>query len=69
MVKNLSAMQKTHVQFFGWKDPGRGNGDPVQYSCLEDSMGRGAWQVIVHRVSKSQTLTLTKFSRASQVAQ
>ena len=26
--------------------PGRGNGNPLQYSCLENSMDRGAWQVI-----------------------
>ena len=39
--------------------PGRsseeGNGYPVQYSCLEKSMDRGAWQVTVHGVAKSQT--------------
>ena len=36
--------------------PGGGNGSPLQYSCLENFMGRGAWQVTVHRVAKSQTL-------------
>ena len=35
--------------------PGVGNGNLLQYSCLENSMGRGAWQVTVHRVTKSQT--------------
>ena len=35
--------------------PGEGNGNPLQYSCLEDRMDRGAWQAIVHRVAKSQT--------------
>ena len=30
------------------------NGNPLQYSCLENSMDRGAWQAIVHRVTKSQ---------------
>ena len=34
---------------------GKGNGNPLQYSCLENSMDRGAWQVIVPGVSKSQT--------------
>ena len=33
---------------------GEGNGNPLQYSCLENSMGRGAWQTMVHRVTKSQ---------------
>ena len=35
--------------------PGVGNGNLLQYSCLENSMGRRAWQVTVHRVTKSQT--------------
>ena len=34
---------------------GEGNGNPLQYSCLENSMDRGAWQAIVHGVTKSQT--------------
>ena len=34
---------------------GEGNGNPLQYSCLENSMDRGAWQVTVHGVPKSQT--------------
>ena len=36
---------------------GKGNGNPLQYSCLENSMDRGAWQVIVPGVPKSQTGT------------
>ena len=35
--------------------PGKGNGNPLQCSCLENSMDRGAWQATVHRVAKSQT--------------
>ena len=35
--------------------PGVGNGTPLQYSCLENSIGRGAWWVIVHGVAKSRT--------------
>ena len=35
--------------------PGVGNGSPLQYSCLENPMDRGAWWVIVHGVSKSGT--------------
>ena len=37
------------------RSPGGGNGNPLQYSYLENSMDRGAWQVIVHGVAKSQT--------------
>ena len=35
--------------------PGEGNGNPLQYSCLENPMDRGAWQATVHGVTKSQT--------------
>ena len=35
--------------------PGEGNDNPLQYSCLENSMDRGIWQTIAHRVAKSQT--------------
>ena len=34
------------------RSPGVGNGNPLQYSCLEDSMDRGAWWAIVHGVSR-----------------
>ena len=35
--------------------PGGGNGKPLQYSCLENSMDRGAWRATVHGVTKSRT--------------
>ena len=35
--------------------PEGGHGDPLQYSCLENLMDRGAWWTTVHRVVKSQT--------------
>ena len=35
--------------------PREGNGNPLQYSCLENSMDRGAWQAIAHGLAKSQT--------------
>ena len=35
---------------------GGGNGNPLRYSCLGNSMDRGAWWATVHRVKKSQTL-------------
>ena len=37
------------------RSPGEGNGDPLQYSCLENSMDRGTWRAIVHGAAKSQT--------------
>ena len=37
------------------RSPRGGNGNPLQYFCLENPMDRGAWQTIVHRVAKSRT--------------
>ena len=34
--------------------PGGGNGNPLEYSCLENCIDRGAWQATVYRVSKSR---------------
>ena len=39
----------------GWgRSPGEGNGNPLQYSCLENPMDAGAWWATVHGVAKSQ---------------
>ena len=47
---------KTWVQSLGREDPlEEENGNPLQYSCLENPMGRGAWRATVHRVAKSRT--------------
>ena len=37
------------------RSPGEGQGNPLQYYCLENSMDRGAWWAPVHTVAKSQT--------------
>ena len=37
------------------RSPGKGNGNPLQYSCLENSMDRGAWWATVHGIEKSWT--------------
>ena len=37
------------------RSPGEGNGNPLQYSCLENSMDGGAWWATVHGVTESQT--------------
>ena len=54
MVKNLPAMWETQVPSLVGKIPGEENVYPLQYSCLENCMARGAWQATVHGVSKSQ---------------
>ena len=37
------------------RSPGGGHGNPLQYSCLENSIDKGAWQAAVHSMAKSQT--------------
>ena len=37
------------------RSPGGGHGNPLQYSCLENPMDRGAWRATVHKVAKGQT--------------
>jgi len=40
----------------GWgRSHGKGNGYPLQYSCLENTMDRGTWQATVHGVAKNRT--------------
>ena len=47
------------------RSPGGGHGNPLQYSCLVNPMDRGAWQAIVHGVTKSWTwLSKSKHERA-----
>ena len=54
-VKRLPTMQETRVRSLGREDPSGGNGNPLQYPCLENPMGRGAWWAAVHGVTKGQT--------------
>ena len=57
-VKNLPANAGDIKGGFNpWvrKISGGGHGSPLQYSCLENLMDRGAWQAAVHRVAKSST--------------
>ena len=53
VVKNLPTMQETWVPSLGAAgSPGEVNGDPLHYSCLGNSMDRGAWRAIVLGDSK-----------------
>ena len=55
-VKNLPTMRETWVRSLGWEDClEKGMTNPLQYSCLENSMDRGTWWVTVHGVAESQT--------------
>ena len=62
VVKDLPAMQETRNA--GWipgpgRYPGGGHGNPLQYSCPENSTDRGSWQAMVHRVAESDTTQAT----------
>ena len=58
LVKNMSVMQETTCSagYLGWvsvleRSPGERNSNPLQLSCLEDPMDRGAWHVTVHELT------------------
>ena len=59
MVKNPPAKARD-VKYLGsiigsGRSPGEENGNPLQYSCLENPMDRGTWQATVHAVTESDT--------------
>ena len=59
MVKNPPAkaavVRDMALSLESGRSPGGGHGNPLQYSCPENPMERGAWQAAVHRVTKSGT--------------
>ena len=55
MVKNLPAMQGTRILSMDWEDPLEKGMATHSYSCLENSMDKGAWWATVHGVAKSWT--------------
>ena len=59
MVKKLSAnagdLRDADLIPGSGRSPGGGHGNPLQYSCLENPMDRGAWWATVHGVAESQT--------------
>ena len=68
MVKNPPANAGDVVSIPGLgRSPGEGNGNPLQYSCLENFMDGGAWQAIVHGVAKNQTTEPTEHSQQIMV--
>ena len=72
-VKNLPAMQEIQetwglIPGLG-RSPGKGHGNLLQYSCLENPMDRGAWPTTVHRVTKSwiQLSTQEQYSKITKM--
>ena len=72
----VSSLSFVYIWFFIWAyvgaSVGEGNGTPLQYSCLENPMDRGAWKAAVHGVTKSQTwlsdFTFTFHFHAKEIA-
>ena len=69
MVKRLPAIWETRVQSLDQEDPlGEGNGSPLQYSCLENSMDGEAWWATVHGVSELDTTLLSLYADKDQIS-
>ena len=62
LVKNLPAMQETWVQFLGQEVPSEKEmaTNSFQYSCVENTMNRGAWLAVVHGVARVGHNLVTK---------
>ena len=71
VVKNLPAsagdVRDTGSVPESGRSPGEGNGNLLQYSCLENFMDRGAWWVIVHGVTKSRTQLSSKVEKIIKI--
>ena len=65
MVKNLPANSEDMGSVPGsGRSPGEGNDNPLQYSCLKNSMDRGAWWATVHGVTESDMMEHTPTNTA-----
>ena len=64
MVKNLRASGRDMGLIPGLgRSPGGGHGTPLQYSCLENPMDRGAWRATVHRVTELDMAEVAEHTR------
>ena len=52
MMQETAAKEETQIRSKSERSPGEENVNPLQYSCLENPMGRGAWQATVHGVAR-----------------
>ena len=68
MIKNLPTMRETWLQSLDREDAWRMEWNPLWYSCLENSVDRGAWWATVHRISKELDTTerLTQYDNMFQ---
>ena len=54
-LQSMGLLRVGHDFHFSLSHTGEGNGNPLQYSCLENPVDRGAWWAAVHRVAQSWT--------------
>ena len=66
--KNLPASADMDLIFGLGRSSGEGNGNPLQFSYLENPMDRGGWQATVHRVAESDTIEATACTHAHTYA-
>ena len=62
VVKNVPANGGNAKDPWVKRSSGTGNGNPPQYSCLENSMGSGAWKATIHGVTKSWALCVKSWT-------
>ena len=64
--KSLSAeagdLQEASLTPGSGRSPGAGHGNPLQYSCLENPIDRGAWRATVHRVAESDMTEMIEYA-------
>ena len=58
--KDITLLTKVRVVKVSTRSPGKGHGNPLQYSCLESPMDRGAWQATVHGITRVRHDLVTK---------
>ena len=67
VVKNLPTNAGDAGLISGWgRSPEGGHGNPLQYSCLENPMDRGAGQAIIHKVAEPDTTEATQRARKQE---
>ena len=66
MVKNVPA-NAGDAGLIPERAPGESHGNPLQYSCLENSIDRGAWKATVHGVAKNRTLLSDKAQHSTAI--
>ena len=60
VIRLVLQVHRKECDYWSGLSPGEGNGNPLQYSCLENPMGRGAWQATLYEVARVGHYLATK---------